>query len=96
MKNPTRLMMVLLLSGTLTLCAGTGCASHTTRTTETVTTQDAGPATGDGAASEPSASSKTVTTTTRSDGRSPGIIGSTFGLVWAVIAFPFRVIGDLF
>lgn len=64
-----------------------------TKTTQSVTTQEPVAASG---TDEPRQASNTVTTTTtESDERSPGIIGSTFRLVWAVISFPFRVIGDL-
>jgi hypothetical protein len=87
----------LLFSGMLTLCVAAGCAGHTSRTTQTVTTQQSG--TTAGANEEhPAASNRTVTTTTTtdSDEKSPGIVGSAFSLVWAVISFPFRVIGALF
>jgi hypothetical protein len=37
----------------------------------------------------------TTTTTETEEESSPGIIGSAFGLVGAVIAFPFRVVGGV-
>ena len=93
MNKPWKVMTILLFSGTLTLCSGVGCAGHTTKTTRTVATQE--PA-GAASADEMHEDNRTVTTTTtQDDERSPGIIGSTFRLVWAVISFPFRVIGDL-
>ena len=89
-------MTIVLFSGTLTLCPSAGCASHTTKTTQSVTTQEPAPAASADEMQEPRPANKTVTTTTtQSDEGSPGIIGSTFRLVWAVISFPFRVIGDL-
>jgi hypothetical protein len=90
-------MTVVMLSGMLTLCAAAGCASHATKTTQTVTAEE--PATGTDEAPQPRPAQRTVTTTTtttESDESSPGIVGSAFGLVWAVVSFPFRVIGALF
>jgi len=82
----------------LTLCVAAGCASHATRTTQTVTAEEPAPAAGTDEAQpqRPATTTVTTTTTTESDTRSPGIIGSAFGLVWAVVSFPFRVIGALF
>ena len=90
-------MRILLLSLTLTLYTGAGCASHTTKTTQSVTTtEQPAPEMGGNGTDEARPGNKAVTTTTtQSDESSPGIIGSAFHLVWAVISFPFRVIGDL-
>jgi hypothetical protein len=88
---------------TLWLVVGgvSGCSSGktTTVTTSTVTT----PLRTDPLASSPVKSQEataprqetTVTTTTETEASSPGIIGSAFGLVGAVIAFPFRVVGGV-
>ena len=93
----TNVMAVGLLSGLLTLGVAAGCASHATKTTQTVTTEEPAVA-ADADESQPQrpATSTVTTTTTESDQRSPGIIGSAFGFVWAVVSFPFRVIGALF
>ncbi len=98
MHRRTKVMTVGLLSGLLTLCVAAGCARHVTKTTQTVTAEDpAAAADSDEAQPQrPATSTVTTTTTTESDRSSPGIIGSAFGLVWAVIGFPFRVIGALF
>ena len=96
MRHRTNVMAVLMLSGTLTLCAAAGCAARTTKTTQTVAVEE--PAAGTDEAPQPRPAEQSVTTTsttTETDRSSPGIIGSTFGLVWAVISFPFRVIGAL-
>jgi hypothetical protein len=92
------LLAVALLSGILALDPVTGCAGHRTSTVKTVTIEEPDPAAGpDDEAQQPRPSKKTeTTTTTESDDSSPGIIGSAFRLVWAVISFPFRVIGALF
>ena len=87
---------ILCLTGILTFCAAAGCAGHTTKTTKVVTTQDPDRATR-GAGDAPLSSDQSVTTTTtEQDDSSPGIIGSTFRLLWAVASFPFRVVGALF
>ncbi len=83
-----------LLSAVLTAGAATGCASQKATTVRTVTAGESD-STANTENGRPNAPTSTTTTTTQSD-RSPGIIGSAFRLVWAVIAFPFRVIGDLF
>ncbi|MBI3785969.1 MAG: hypothetical protein HY270_21465 [Deltaproteobacteria bacterium] len=95
----TKTMTTVLLGGMLTLGTAAGCASHTTKTKQTVAVVETSPAVDtDDTRPQPAAKSiaTTTTTTTENDKRSPGIIGSAFGLVWAVISFPFRVIGDLF
>lgn len=89
---------MLLMVGGLTSCAG---GQKTTVTTTTVTT----PIRADTLSAHPVNSQEatgprqetTVTTTTREteEEPSPGIIGSAFGLVGAVIAFPFRVVGGV-
>ena len=97
MRHGTNLMTVVMLSGTLMLCAAGGCASHVTKTTQTVTAEE--PAAGSDDVPQPRPAQSTVTTTTtttESDESSPGIVGSAFLLVWAVVSFPFRVIGALF
>ncbi|MFI5394817.1 MAG: hypothetical protein ACHQ9S_04720 [Candidatus Binatia bacterium] len=98
MHHRTNVMTVALLSGLLTVAAAAGCAAHKTSTVRTVTVEESAPAKDTDEAAEPRGSQKTVTTTTttQSDEGSPGIIGSTFRLAWAVISFPFRVIGALF
>ena len=48
-----------------------------------------------GAGTQPQEQRAETTTTTETSAPSPGIIGSAFQLVWAVVSFPFRVIGDL-
>jgi len=91
------LAAVLCLPAVLAVSPSLGCAGHTTKTTKVVTTEEPGTA-ARSAGDAPAASdqSVTTTTTTEDDDRSPGIIGSTFRLVWAVISFPFRVVGALF
>lgn len=98
MSDRTKVMGVGLLSGMLMLCVASGCASHATKTTQTVRTEESAPAVGDeeGRSQRSAETTETTTTTTDSDKRSPGIVGSAFGLLWAVISFPFRVIGALF
>lgn len=99
MHHRTKVMTMALLSAMLTLCVAVGCASHTTKTTQTVRTEESAPAVGDEEGrSQRSAETTetTTTTTTEGDKRSPGIVGSAFGLLWAVVSFPFRVIGALF
>jgi hypothetical protein len=96
MRHRMNLMTVVMLSGTLALCAAAGCASRTTKTTQTVAVEE--PAAGIDEAPQPRPAEQSVTTTTtttETDRSSPGIIGSAFGLVWAVVSFPFRVIGAL-
>jgi len=97
MRHRSSVIAVVLLSATLALQAAAGCADRTTRTTQTVTTEE--PAAGSDTAPQPATAHRTETTsttTTDSGAGSPGIIGSAFGLVWAVISFPFRVVGALF
>jgi hypothetical protein len=87
----------MCLTGVLALSPNLGCAGHTTKTTKVVTTEEPdGTARSAGDAPVTSDRSVTTTTTTEDDERSPGIIGSSFRLVWAVISFPFRVVGALF
>lgn len=90
-------MTVVMLSSILTLCAVAGCAARTTKAMQTVTAEE--PAAGTDEAPQRRPAERTVTTTTsttESDESSPGIVGSAFRLVWAVVSFPFRVIGALF
>jgi len=56
-----------------------GCSSQQTETTTTQT--------------QPTTSSTTTTTTTTEDHDS--LLGATGHFVWTVIAFPFRVVGDV-
>jgi len=92
-----KVMTVALLGSLLTLGATAGCAGHETKTMKTVTVEQPATAVPSTETEQPPATKRTeTTTTTESDGSSPGIIGSAFRLVWAVISFPFRVIGDLF
>jgi len=98
MHHRTKVMTVGLLSGLLTLCVAAGCASHATKTTQTVTTEESVPAaaTDEAQPQRPATTTVTTSTTTESDKSSPGIVGSAFGLLWALVSFPFRVIGALF
>jgi len=90
-------MTVLMLSATLTLGAAAGCASRTTKTTQTVTAEEPVANTDEAPLARPAQRTETTTTTTTaSDENSHGVIGSAFLLVWAVVSFPFRVIGALF
>ncbi|MBI4515517.1 MAG: hypothetical protein HY699_06855 [Deltaproteobacteria bacterium] len=95
MHHRTKVMTVGLLSGLLTLCVAAGCASHAT--TQTVTTEESVPAvaTEEAQPQRPATTTVTTTTTTESDKTSPRIVGSAFALVWALVSFPFRVIGAL-
>lgn len=91
--------IVIILAGMLALFSATGCGSHTTRTTETVAVD--GSVAGDTELPEhglvePGATTTTTSTTIESRESSPGIIGSAAQFVWAVVSFPFRVIGSLF
>ncbi len=88
-------LAVALLSGMLTLGPATGCSGRKTSTVKTVTVDQPDTAS-DSQAQQAPAIRRTETTTTESDDRSPGVIGSAFHLVWAVISLPFRVIGALF
>ncbi len=95
MRSMRNTIIVLCVTGTL--ATAVGCASHTKTTTKVVTTREPETAGDSPIEDGRTSASKTVsTTTTESDDRSPGIVGSTFRLVWAVISFPFRVIGALF
>ena len=62
-----------------------GCSSHQeTRTTETTT------------ASQPAETNQsTTTTTTTNDSGHSSLLGATANFVWTVVAFPFRVVGDV-
>jgi len=91
----TNVMTVVLLGSLLTLGVTAGCAGET-KTVKTVTVEQPATATLSSETQQPVAARRTeTTTTTESDERSPGIIGSAFRLVWAVVSFPFRVVGDL-
>ena len=97
MGRVTSVIAAALLSGLLTVSTASGCAGQKTSTVRTETVEEPAPPAGTVDAGQPQATRKTeTTTTTENDNRSPGIIGSAFRLVWAVISFPFRVIGDLF
>jgi hypothetical protein len=62
-----------------------GCSSQQeTRTTETTTT----------AQPVESSESRTTTTTTNDSGHS-SLLRATANFVWTVVAFPFRVVGDV-
>ena len=61
-----------------------GCSSQQeTRTTETTTTQPV------------ESSQRTTTTTTTNDSGHSSLLGATTNFVWTVVAFPFRVVGDV-
>ena len=98
MDHRTKPITVGLLIGMLTLCVAAGCASHVTKTTQTVTAEEPAPTAGADEAQpqRPATTTVTTTTTTESHESSPGIVGSAFGLLWALVSFPFRVIGALF
>jgi hypothetical protein len=91
-------MSVLLVVGGVSGCSG---GPKTTVTTTTVTTpirtDPASAASGNSMETAAASQETTVTTTTTETGQesSPGIVGSAFGLVGAVIAFPFRVVGGV-
>jgi len=90
-------MAVVVLSGGLTLCAMIGCGTRTTKTTQTVTSEERVRAvdTDEEQQIEPATTTVTTTTTER-DAGSPGIVSSAFLFVWAVVTFPFRVISAIF
>lgn len=92
----TKVISIALLSGMLALGSTTGCAGRKTTTVKTVTVEQPAPQPDEAQAPQPAEKKTETTTTTESEERSPGIIGSAFRLVWAVVSFPFRVIGDLF
>jgi hypothetical protein len=96
MHQTTKAMTAALLGGVLILCAAAGCAGHTTKTAQTITTESAPAADTDAMRPPGPVERTTTTTTTASNKSSPGVVGSAFQLVWAVISFPFRVIGALF
>ncbi len=96
MHPTTKVLTVAVLSGLLTLSVVPGCAGRSAKTTQTTTTESV-PLADSGEVERPVPVERTTTTTTTEDDKSsPGIIGSAFGLVWAVISFPFRVVGALF
>jgi hypothetical protein len=65
----------------IALPAMTGCSSRQHSETTTTTT-------------EPATTSQTTTTTT-SDDDHDSVLGATAHFVWTVVAFPFRVVGDV-
>jgi hypothetical protein len=102
MSTVSTVSFVLFLTLWLVVGGVSGCSSGktTTVTTTTVTT----PLRTDPSvispvhsqeATAPSQETKVTTTTTEKEESSPGIIGSAVGLVGAVIAFPFRVVGGV-
>jgi hypothetical protein len=95
MHHTTKVLTVALLSGLLTLCAAAGCAGHTTKTAQTTTTESFPAADTDEMQPPRPVQRTTTATTAESDNSSPGIAGSAFQLVWAVISSPFRVVGAL-
>jgi uncharacterized lipoprotein YajG len=62
-----------------------GCSSRQHSETTTTTTEPTTAA----------SSSQTTTTTTTDDDSHDSVLGATAHLVWTVIAFPFRVVGDV-
>lgn len=84
-------LVVLVLGAGLLMGSPLGCAERVSKVETTTAVVDGGP----GEAQDGSITT-TETTTSESEDSSPGIIGSAFGFVWAVISFPFRVIGALF
>jgi hypothetical protein len=90
-------LIVPLVVGGVSGCSG---GKTTTVTTTTVTkplrTDPHAASTVNGQDTAGASQETTVTTTTETEEESsPGIIGSAFGLVGAVIAFPFRVVGGV-
>ena len=90
--------VVLLIVGGVSGCTG---GQKTIVTTTTVTspirtdTPSARPVNSQEATAPRQETTATTTTTETAEESSPGIIGSAFGLVGAVIAFPFRVVGGV-
>lgn len=98
MSHAAKITLVVALAGLLSVGGLSGCGGQTTKTERITTTESAGAASrGDQSGSRPVDRTTTATTTqTEDDENPPGIIGSAFQFVWAVISFPFRVVGALF
>jgi hypothetical protein len=102
MSTVSTVSFVLFFTLWLVVGGVSGCSSGktTTVTTTTVTTPLrtdplATSPINSQEATAPSQETTVTTTTTETEESSPGIIGSAFGLVGAVIAFPFRVVGGV-
>lgn len=81
MRRPATLLLPIAAFA-LALPLMQACSSQQhTETTTTITT-------------EPASTERTTTTTTTSDDHD-SLLGATAHLVWTVIAFPFRVVGDV-
>ena len=92
MHQTRKLLATVLIASALTFTALPGCADRTHETTRTTTIEE--PAPGTLPEGQAAAARRTTTTTTNDeDEGSPGVIGSAFQLVGAIILFPFKVIG---
>ncbi len=81
MRRPvTYLLPVAAFALALPLMQACSSQSHTETTTTTTT--------------QPTTTEQTTTTTTTDDGHD-SLLGATAHFVWTVIAFPFRVVGDV-
>jgi ABC-type glycerol-3-phosphate transport system substrate-binding protein len=86
-----RLKMLIPMLMLAAAIGAPACSSQDTRTTETTTTTqpvDAGP-------TQPMESSQSTTSTTTNDSGHSSLLGATGNFVWTVVAFPFRVVGDI-
>jgi hypothetical protein len=87
---------LLLVVGSISGCAGGKTTTVTTTVTKPVHMgTPPAPAVESQHAPSPSQETTVITTTTEERESSPGIVGSAFGFVGAVIAFPFRVVGGV-
>jgi hypothetical protein len=93
MRYRTAIVAIALFICAAGFAGGTGCGSHQTKTVKTETVEVPATSTNDDL---PERREVTKTTTTEKDDKSPGVIGSAFHFVWAVISLPFRLIGALF
>lgn len=82
MRRPLKLLLPIAVFA-IALPIMPGCSSQ--RHTETTTTVQ----------NPPSTASQTTTTTTSTSDDHDSLLGATAHLVWTVIAFPFRVVGDV-
>lgn len=90
-------LALLLILGGVSGCAGGKTTTVTTTTVTRPSQTDLSPAAtaySQGTAA-PGQETTVTTTTTEEKESSPGVVGSAFGLVGAVIALPFRVVGGV-
>jgi hypothetical protein len=88
MKGLKILFPMLMLAAAI---SALGCANQETRTIETTTTTqpaDANP-------TKPVEPGQSTTTTTTNDSGHSSLLGATGNFVWTVVAFQFRVVGDI-